>query len=124
MSSTIQKTSDGPEVLVVEDDADAAAVLSMSLKRRGCRVREAHSLADAQTMMDPPPDWMVLDLTLPDGDGLALMHEVRERALRTRVAVVTGSSDPIRLWEATRLNAAMVVRKPVDPTEVVRRIAC
>jgi DNA-binding response OmpR family regulator len=115
-------TNPRPDVLVVEDDVDSAAALSMTLRRSGCLVREAHSLAEAMTMLDPPPAWMVLDLMLPDGDGLSLLNYVHDNAIPTRIAIVTGTSDPIRLWEATKVQPTMLIRKPVDPSEVARRI--
>jgi DNA-binding NarL/FixJ family response regulator len=65
---------------------------------------------------------VLLDLQLPDGNGVQILEMIHDQSLPVRVAVVTGVSDPIRLWEATRLHPDAFMRKPVDPYNLVKAI--
>jgi len=67
-------------VLLVEDNADTSAVLARLLKRFGCQVRVANTVASAITQAEEGSfDLLVSDLGLPDGTGYELMHTLRER---------------------------------------------
>src|SRR4051794_21222905 len=62
------RSRDMPHVLVVEDDPATARVLCQVLKSRGAGlVVHAGTVADALNSLDPAPDWVILDLDLPDG---------------------------------------------------------
>ena len=67
------------KVLVVEDDREIRALLQSSLSVEGFAVQTAVSLSEARALLhNDPPDLIVLDLGLPDGDGVALVREVRQ----------------------------------------------
>lgn len=67
----------GAQVLIVEDDADLAEALGESLRARGYGVRVAHTLAEARAAVDvTPPDMAIVDVILPDGDGVVLIREL------------------------------------------------
>jgi len=73
-------SSKEPLIMIVEDDAETAMLNARMLKRRGNEVVVANSIADAKTLIkDNTPDLFVLDIVLPDGDGLALCKELRQR---------------------------------------------
>jgi signal transduction histidine kinase/DNA-binding response OmpR family regulator len=60
-------------VLVVEDDEQARELLGRGLEREGWAVREASTVAEATTALDPPPTLVLLDLLLPDGTGFDVL---------------------------------------------------
>jgi PAS domain S-box-containing protein len=66
-------------VLLVEDDADLAGVLLELLGERGLDVRCVSTLDDARAVAAEPVDLVLLDLHLPDGNGMDLVAPVRER---------------------------------------------
>ena len=67
-------------VLVVEDDREIRTLMQSSLSVEGFAVQTAVSLSEASTMLrHSPPELIVLDLGLPDGDGELLVREVRKR---------------------------------------------
>jgi two-component system KDP operon response regulator KdpE len=72
-------TSSGPLplVLVVEDELAVRRVLSTSLPAHGFRVVEAEDGASALRQAEQRPDRVLLDLGLPDGDGLELVRQLR-----------------------------------------------
>ncbi len=67
-------------VLVVEDDKEIRAFIRSSLSIEGYEVQTAVSISEARAMLQQAlPDVMVLDLGLPDGDGIELVREVRKQ---------------------------------------------
>ncbi|HNX49112.1 MAG TPA: response regulator [Thermoanaerobaculaceae bacterium] len=71
-------TTPTPLVLVVEDDAPIRRFLRAALAESGFRVEEATSATDAMAgLVNHPPDLVLLDLGLPDRDGLDLLRELR-----------------------------------------------
>ncbi len=68
----------GCRVLLVEDNALVTDALTILLESGGHEVRIAASVAEAVTRgQEGPVDLLLLDLTLPDGDGLAVLHGLR-----------------------------------------------
>jgi CheY-like chemotaxis protein len=100
-------------VLVVEDDPAARYALVRILRRLGFEVAEAASVAGALDQLDAQPDWVLLDLMLPDGSGCAVLSELARRGGRTRVCVVSGAG-PAMLETARRLGPQHVLSKPLD----------
>lgn len=72
------------------------------------------------------PTIVVLDVRMPNGDGLAVLRAIRERALATRALLLTASLSDEQLVEALRLGAHGVVLKETAPqllTQAVRTVA-
>ena len=112
-------------VLVVEDDEDAATTLSTLLVYRGCEVRIAHSVREALDLFQSwNPDVMLCDIGLPDGDGCALLRQVRE-LMPDRIVPAIALSAFAR--EEDRKRAASVgfehyVTKPFEVEQLIDRI--
>lgn len=95
-------------VAFVEDDETMRFVLTQLIRRETAFAEPllADSLANGRALLrDHAIDVLVLDLCLPDGDGLELLREIREAELRTRVVVLTGSHQEGHILEAIRLGA-------------------
>ena len=104
--------------LIVDDDADAAAMLAALIASEGYRVATAHSLAEARKCMAlQPPDLVLLDLRLPDGSGLSLFGE-QSLLCNAQVVLVTGHATLETSIEALRLGAADYLVKPVSLTHL------
>lgn len=111
---------EGPTVLILEDHPTSAKALRLLLCIRGCRVVMADRVSVALTTLTEPPDWALLDLMLPDGDGREVLREVRKRGLPTRVIVITGVGDRQELSEVARLHPDAILEKPIDFDELSR----
>jgi len=107
-----------PKLLLVEDDPATSHALRALLARKGWDVQVASTLAEAQRQLENHPDWLVLDLMLPDGDGMSLLKKVRDERLNVRVAITTGTSDPARLRKVRELRPDLVLFKPIDLDEL------
>ena len=105
-----------PRVLVVENDLDSYQALSKILKHVGYDTTGASSLADALQWLDadPPPRFIVLDLTLSDGGGKDLLQRVRERNLPTKIVVLTEAAERQLLEAARQHGADALFTKPLN----------
>ena len=109
-------------MLVVEDEKQIREVLRRYLERAGYAVLTTGSGAQAlQLLTDSPIDLAVLDLGLPDIDGVEVLRQARE-AGDVAVVVLTARSTVEDRIEGLRLGADDYVPKPFSPTEVVLRV--
>jgi DNA-binding response OmpR family regulator len=100
-------------VLLVEDDKAARRALSWILQIRGFAVSEAGSVAEARRHMADGPQWVLLDLMLPDGNGIDVLRDARRSATPAKVCVISGCSAE-KLDEARRLGAEDALTKPLN----------
>jgi two-component system KDP operon response regulator KdpE len=112
----------GPEVLVVEDDGETRAALVRELSSRGYRVEEA---ADGRTAIIKweirRPDVVLLDLGLPDIDGLDIVGRIRREA-RTPIVILSGRYEEREKVEALERGADDYVTKPFGVDELNARL--
>lgn len=109
-------------ILVVEDDADAAQVVSAYLTREGYAVEVAHDgAAGLQAVLTAPPALVVLDWMLPGVAGPEFLTALR-RAQRTPVIMLTARSEESDRIVGLELGADDYVVKPFSPRELVARV--
>ncbi len=110
-------------VLAVDDEPPLLRTLVMNLSQRGYLVSTASSgVAALEAATEARPDMMVLDLGLPDIDGLVIIEEIRKRLPKLPILVLsarTGSEDKIA---ALDLGANDYLTKPFDMHELVARL--
>ena len=114
--------SDSPRrILVVEDDRALRQVIVTILQIKRFDVASAATVAAALPLLrDHAPDYLILDLNLPDGCGLTVFEEVRRLQLPTRVAVATGTTDRSLLDRAIAMNPAEILHKPFRASDLTR----
>ena len=117
-SSSKDLRPDNPTLLVVEDDEMSRRAWKSIISRRGWDVTAVGTVAEALTLLDPAPDFLILDLSLADGDGEAILGKVRDDNLKSRVAVTTGTCDVARLREVRGLNPEAVLEKPISVVDL------
>ncbi len=107
-------------VLVVDDEPTIADGLRMVLSADGYAVRVAGTLAAALgEQADHEFDLAVVDMVLPDGDGLSLLKELKSRDPSLEIIVVTAHSSVPKAVEAIKAGAFYFVGKPFDPDELL-----
>lgn len=109
-------------VLVVEDAPEFAQLITAALRSGGYEVATAATIDDARTRMRAvPPDLFILDLTLPDGDGLDFCQEIRQDST-AYVLMLTGRDDEVDKLVGFRLGADDYMTKPFSPRELAARV--
>ncbi len=111
-----------PHVVVAEDDLFVQQLLAAHLKGAGFATTLASTGQELLTTLDSKPaDVVLLDLGLPDEDGLVLMRQIRARS-QTPVVVLTARQAREDRISALELGADDFLTKPCDPTELVLRL--
>jgi CheY-like chemotaxis protein len=119
---------EGLKVLVVDDEQDARQLMSEILGRRGAEVVAASSAAEAlEVLQSWRPHVLLSDIGMPDGDGYALIRQVRalpeERGGATPAAALTayaGAEDRARVLAS---GYQLHVAKPIEPSELASVVA-
>ena len=115
----------GGIVLVVDDEVSIADGLRLTLETEGYSVRIAGSVATALSVMaQTDVQAAIVDLMLPDGDGLTLTRELKRRDPNIEVVIVTAYGSVRKAMEATKgAGAFYVLEKPFDPDELIGLVA-
>jgi len=111
-----------PTVLLVEDDEPTRLAMMSWLVGEGFSVLAAANGHEAAGHLErplEPIDVVVLDVGLPDVDGVALCGRIRELYPQMPVIVCTGGASPIDVARLVGLGATRYFRKPVDPDELL-----
>jgi DNA-binding NtrC family response regulator len=108
--------ADGARVLVVDDEPDIRATIRDILEDEGYAVDVAESAAAArEARRGRRPDVVLLDIWMPDGDGISLLREWSERGgLPCPVIMISGHGTVETAVEATRLGAWDFIEKPIS----------
>jgi two-component system repressor protein LuxO len=110
-------------LLLVEDTPSLALLYKSVLQRAGYAVATATTLADARAEYDrAKPRVLLLDLQLPDGDGLDLLETVQRETPETRVIVVTANGSINRAVQAMRAGAFDFLVKPFDDVRLLSAV--
>jgi two-component system response regulator AtoC len=104
--------------LIVEDDADSAQMMAALIASEDFTVATAHSLRDARRQLAlQQPDLVLLDLHLPDGNGMKLFDDP-ELVAQSEVVLITGHASLETSIQALRMGAADYLIKPVNQKQL------
>jgi two-component system, OmpR family, alkaline phosphatase synthesis response regulator PhoP len=110
-------------ILLIEDNPGFAEGLRQNLEFDGYRVTVAKDVASsARAIAADPPDLIILDLMLPDGNGYDVLRTIRERDSVTPVLLLTALSEEAHKVRGFRLGADDYVTKPFGLLELLARI--
>jgi len=110
------------KVLVVDDEPPIRKLLRMGLGTQGYQTIDAPNAKAALELMAENPDLVILDLGLPDMQGLELLRQIRERREDLPIVVLSSRGDEIAKVEALDLGADDYVTKPFGMEELLARI--
>ena len=120
------RTSKAGPVIIVEDNPDDRLIMRTVIEKGGLRVVEAPDAAKGLEALAKHPDaaMVLLDLGLPDMDGLTFLRRVRSSGpvSKVRVIVVTGSEDPADEIKLIQSGADDFITKPVQPARLAVRV--
>jgi len=113
------------EVLVVEDEPDIRNLIVLHLSREGFRCRTAKSGPEAlREARAATPDLVILDLMLPDLDGLEVCRRLRSDAATATIPIImlTAKADEVDRVVGLEMGADDYVVKPFSPKELIARV--
>ena len=110
-------------VMVVDDDADIRSLIVGQLQQENYRLLSAANLGELRrALQDEPIHLIVLDLNLPDGDGLSLCRELRAEGSGVQIIMVTARGSAVDRVLGLELGADDYLTKPFEPRELLVRI--
>jgi CheY-like chemotaxis protein len=114
----------GVRVLVVDDQADARALIKTVLRRCGAEVTTAASVSDAVGRLEGGvADIVVSDIAMPEADGFDLIRHIREtRKLTIPVIAMTAFGHPADQEKILAAGFTRYLKKPVEPIDLAREL--
>ncbi len=109
-------------ILLVEDDTDLRGALEELLCREGYEVLKASDVRSAQGAMNHSIDLVMLDVTLPDGDGVTLCREWRREGVQTPILFLTAKDEELDIVRGLDAGGNDYVTKPFRMQELLSRI--
>ncbi|TCP32097.1 two-component system alkaline phosphatase synthesis response regulator PhoP [Scopulibacillus darangshiensis] len=110
-------------ILVVDDEPSIVTLLSFNLEKAGFEVLTAETGTDAlQKTKDNRLDLIVLDLMLPEMDGIDVCRKLREEGILVPILMLTAKDDELDKILGLELGADDYMTKPFSPREVVARV--
>ncbi len=115
-------TNNRNKILIVEDDRKVASVIGTLLENNSYQIIYAQSVREAEMLfLSHIPDAVILDLGLPDGDGVEVIDKIRE-AYTTPILVLSSRGSESDKVDALDRGANDYVTKPFSPLELLARI--
>ena len=109
-------------VYLIEDDPDISKLISRTLKQQGMQVVCLRKLSELEIAMKKQvPDLCLIDLSLPDGDGMTLLQDAGNLGSLPKI-VVTGRGNVTDRVVGLEIGADDYVVKPFEPRELVARV--
>jgi two-component system alkaline phosphatase synthesis response regulator PhoP len=113
------------KILIVDDDVELAELLEVILKREGYHIARAQAANEALEILNVTlPDLIIIDILLPDMDGVALCRSLREQPCTAKIPILflTGLNTTDSVVNAFENGADDYIRKPFQPRELEARI--
>ena len=110
------------KVLVIDDEPPIRKLLRMGLETQGYQILDASNAKTALELMPEKPDLVILDLGLPDMQGLELLHQIRAAIEDVPIVVLSSRGDEIAKVAALDQGADDYVTKPFGMEELLARI--
>lgn len=112
------------KVLIVDDEADLRTLLATVLEDHYTVLQADSGAAVQRAFSDEQPDVVLLDVKLPDADGLDLLPQIKKRWTDTDVIVITGHGSFSMAVEATKRGASNFLSKPFENEKLLVDVKC
>lgn len=109
------------KILIIDDEADLLALVKEMLEEKGYQVFCALNGSDGVRLNKlVNPDLIILDLRMPDMDGIKTLRQIRQHDPDVRVVILTAYSDPDLIRDAADLDVSEYLSKPFENEQLVR----
>jgi len=109
------------KILIIEDDDDIRDILRVYLEGQAYEIWEAENGAEAMKQLVKQPDLIILDLMLPDTDGLSICKSIRKKYYYPIIMITAKNADQDKILGLS-YGADDYITKPFNPLEVVARV--
>jgi len=110
-------------ILIVDDEKDLCLLLSGALIAKGYHVATANTKRDGMLCLKKaPPDLILLDLKLPDGDGINILSKIRQLCPQILVTIISAYGSEARREDAHKKGAHDFIDKPFTESDILKCI--
>ncbi|WP_434305297.1 response regulator transcription factor [Clostridium botulinum] len=109
------------KILIIEDDEDIRDILKLYLEGQSYEILEAKNGVEAMKQLVKQPDIVILDLMLPDIDGLSICKSIRKKYYYPVIMITAKNADQDKILGLS-YGADDYITKPFNPLEVVARV--
>jgi DNA-binding NtrC family response regulator len=114
-AAAMPPTPPSASILIVDDEPQICTTLMQAITPLGYRVRSAASGAEALALVEQEtPALIILDMHMPEMNGIGVLRGLQERKIRSGVILLTGSHDEKLMTEALDLGVVDIIGKPVS----------
>lgn len=120
--ANLRKPRKMDRVLIVEDDHELRSVLAGSARERGYVVQEAATCRDALRRVEECPDLVIVDIRLPDGNGLEVIERCSQLVPIPLVVSISGEATPEEAFKVSQAGASGYLAKPHTLEDLWRKV--
>lgn len=103
------------KILIVDDEHDIVELLEDFLLQKGYEIAKAYTQAEARAQLEAfKPAIVLLDIKLPDGDGIEFLKQIRPKYENLGIIMITGLADKEIALDALKNGASDYITKPID----------
>lgn len=117
-------TTDQKTIVVCDDNDDILGFLGKLLSVEGYSVSTAHGYDElAKLVKGPKPDLIIMDINMPEHDGIWIAEELQSRGLQIPLIFITAFDNPIYRMNALVAGATEYLIKPFDADVLLKKVA-
>lgn len=109
-------------ILIIDDEEDLCWLLAGALNKKGYDVKTMHNLKDGVFALKHQPDLIFLDLKLPDGDGMDILHAIQSKTPDTVVVIISAYGSEERMVDAKEKGVHGFINKPFTEEKILQTI--
>lgn len=114
------------KILIVDDESDIVELMNIRLSTMGYEVLVAEDGAQAfERLEETVPDLLLLDLTLPDMDGLDIARKLKSQEKFSQMPIILFTASPDRIKDISELESKPIddcILKPFEPKELIEKL--
>ena len=109
-------------ILIIDDEEDLCWLLSNALTGKGYNVSAANTISDGIAHLNETPDLILLDLKMPDGDGMDILPEIKRITPETLVVIISAYGSEERRQDANDKGVHSFIDKPLTEENILSTI--
>ncbi len=110
------------KILIIDDEADLCWLLSHSLKKKGYEILAANTKRQGIRCLEEKPDMVLLDLKLPDGDGMEVLDDIKNISPESIVVIISAYGSEERRGDTIGKDVYDFIDKPFSDEAILKII--
>ena len=105
-------------ILIIDDEKEICFLLKRTFEKNGDHVDTAHTIKEGKDLAAKPYEAVILDINLPDGNGIDAIPELKEHQQNARFVMISAYNLPNEIRRAKDLGADAFIGKPFSMPEI------